>query len=563
MLVSLHVKNLALIAEEEVSFTDGLNILTGETGAGKSIIIGSINLALGAKADRTVIRDGAEYALIELLFEADSEEQVRRLREMDLPVEEDGAILIKRKIMPARSVSSINGETVTTRQLREMAACLIDIYGQRENQTLLRRDRQLHILDEFAGAAAVPLLSEVRGCYQAYRKLEEEWEKDDLDGPARARELELLDFEIGELEDAAVRPGEDEELEKAYRRMQSMNRLTEAVSETMQLTDGEDGASDRIGRACRALSETAGSDDGLDDLAAQLGEIDGLLSDFNRALSDYADGLTFDPAAFQETEERLDLINHLKDKYGSSIEALQKALADRRDRAEMLEDYAARRKALRGRMEEEKAKYLSACRQLSVARRKAGADFAAAMKNSLLELNFLQVEFQVSLTSGEENAGPDGLDRCAFLISMNPGEAPRPLESIASGGELSRIMLALKTVFAGRDDIRTFIFDEIDTGISGQTAWKVAEKLGRLARDHQIVCITHLPQIAAMEDSHFVIRKESETGRTFTHIHRMTEEESNAELARLLGGQKVTRAVLENAAEMKKEAGAVKAGKSA
>lgn len=563
MLVSLHVKNLALIAEEEVSFTDGLNILTGETGAGKSIIIGSINLALGAKADRTVIRDGAEYALVELLFEADSGEQVRRLRELDLPVEEDGAILIKRKIMPARSVSSINGETVTTRQLREMAACLIDIYGQRENQTLLRRDRQLHILDEFAGAAAAQLLSEVRGCYQAYRKLEEEWEKDDLDGPARAREMELLDFEIRELEEAAVRPGEDEELEKAYRRMQSMNRLSEAVGQAMQLTDGEDGASDRIGRACRALSEAAGSDDGLDGLAAQLGEIDGLLSDFNRALSDYADGLTFDPAAFQETEERLDLINHLKDKYGSSVGALQKALADRRGRAEMLENYAARRKALRGRMEEEKAKYLSACGRLSAVRRRAGADFAAAMKNSLLELNFLQVEFQVSLTSGEENAGPDGLDRCAFLISMNPGETLRPLESIASGGELSRIMLALKTVFAGRDDIRTFIFDEIDTGISGQTAWKVAEKLGRLARDHQIVCITHLPQIAAMEDSHFVIRKESEKGRTFTHIHRMTEEESDAELARLLGGQKVTRAVLENAAEMKKEARAVKAGKSA
>ena len=563
MLVSLHVKNLALIAEEEVSFTDGLNILTGETGAGKSIIIGSINLALGAKADRTVIRDGAEYALVELLFEADSGEQVRRLRELDLPVEEDGAILIKRKIMPARSVSSINGETVTTRQLREMAACLIDIYGQRENQTLLRRDRQLHILDEFAGGAAAQLLSEVRGCYQAYRKLEEEWEKDDLDGPARAREMELLDFEIRELEEAAVRPGEDEELEKAYRRMQSMNRLSEAVGQAMQLTDGEDGASDRIGRACRALSEAAGSDDGLDGLSAQLGEIDGLLSDFNRALSDYADGLTFDPAAFQETEERLDLINHLKDKYGSSVGALQKALADRRGRAEMLENYAARRKALRTRMEEEKAKYLSACGRLSAVRRRAGADFAAAMKNSLLELNFLQVEFQVSLTSGEENAGSDGLDRCAFLISMNPGETSRPLESIASGGELSRIMLALKTVFAGRDDIRTFIFDEIDTGISGQTAWKVAEKLGRLARDHQIVCITHLPQIAAMEDSHFVIRKESEKGRTFTHIHRMTEEESDAELARLLGGQKVTRAVLENAAEMKKEARAVKAGKSA
>lgn len=563
MLVSLHVKNLALIAEEEVSFTDGLNILTGETGAGKSIIIGSINLALGAKADRTVIRDGAEYALVELLFEADSGEQVRRLRELDLPVEEDGAILIKRKIMPARSVSSINGETVTTRQLREMAACLIDIYGQRENQTLLRRDRQLHILDEFAGGAAAQLLSEVRGCYQAYRKLEEEWEKDDLDGPARAREMELLDFEIRELEEAAVRPGEDEELEKAYRRMQSMNRLSEAVGQAMQLTDGEDGASDRIGRACRALSEAAGSDDGLDGLSAQLGEIDGLLSDFNRALSDYADGLTFDPAAFQETEERLDLINHLKDKYGSSVGALQKALTDRRGRAEMLENYAARRKALRTRMEEEKAKYLSACGRLSAVRRRAGADFAAAMKNSLLELNFLQVEFQVSLTSGEENAGSDGLDRCAFLISMNPGETSRPLESIASGGELSRIMLALKTVFAGRDDIRTFIFDEIDTGISGQTAWKVAEKLGRLARDHQIVCITHLPQIAAMEDSHFVIRKESEKGRTFTHIHRMTEEESDAELARLLGGQKVTRAVLENAAEMKKEARAVKAGKSA
>lgn len=558
MLASLHVKNLALIEEEEVSFTDGLNILTGETGAGKSIIIGSINLALGAKADKSVIREGADSALIELIFQTDSEEQARKIRDLDLPVEEDGMILIKRRLTPVRSVSTINGETVTVRQLRELASLLLDIYGQRENQTLLRREKQLGILDEFAGESEKGLRDEVGEHYRRYQEQKKEWNAGGLDETARSRELDLLHFEIEELEKAAVLPGEEEKLDRTCRRMQSMNRLTEAVRTAQELTDGEDGASDRIGRACRELAEMAGTDEQLDGIAAQLSDIDVLLSDFNQALIDFAEGLSFDPEEFQTAQERLDLIRHLEDKYGKTAEKLGEALEERKARAEVLENYSQHREKLEKEMRAEHEAYRAAAERLSEVRRRAGEEFAAAMQRSLLELNFLQVDFEVRVDTDESYESADGSDRCTFLISMNPGEPARPLDAIASGGELSRIMLGLKTVFAGRDDIHTFIFDEIDTGISGQTAWKVAEKLGRLAADHQIVCITHLPQIAAMEDSHFLIRKESGNGRTFTHIRQLDEEESTRELARLLGGQTITKAVLENAAEMKREAGAVK-----
>jgi len=554
MLVSLHVRNLALISEEEVNFEDGLNILTGETGAGKSIIIGSIGIALGGKADKSIIRDGADYALIELVFTADTKRQLDRLSEMGFPAEDDGTILIKRKIMPTRSVASVNGEAATGRELKEIAGLLIDVYGQRENQTLLRRGRQLSIIDEYAGGEAQELLRKVREHYTSLHAHEKEWDENDLDEAERRRELELLDFEIDELEKAAVKTGEDDKLEKDYRRMSAVSRLTAACGAARQLTDGESGASELVSRACRELSEVNGDDEALDAIASQLSDIDSLLSDFNRSLDDYTESLTFDPEEFRTVEERLDLINHLKDKYGPTIEDIQKALEKRKQKAEELSDYAAGRKRLEENIKKEKAEFLALCGELSGIRRKAADEFARKMKAELLELNFNQVEFEVSLTENRDSAGETGFDECVFLISMNPGEEKRPLDTIASGGELSRIMLAMKTVFAGKDDIHTFIFDEIDTGISGQTAWKVAGNLGRLAGNHQIICITHLPQIASMEDCHFLIRKDTENGRTYTHITRLSEEESTEELGRLLGGMKVTKAVLENASEMKREA---------
>ena len=555
MLLSLHVKNLALIEEEEVTFTDGLNILTGETGAGKSIIIGSINLALGGKADKAIIRTGAEYALIELVFTADNERQLEKLAEMDLPAPEDGTILVKRKILPGRSVCSVCGESVTLRQLREIAELMIDVYGQRENQKLLRREAQLQTVDDYAGERVSGLKEKVSESYRKWRALKEEWDKDDLDDAARRREADLLAYECREIEDAAVREGEDEELESRYRLMENFRKISEAAGQAGQWTGGQDqSAEEAVDRASRELSAVGGIDPELDKLAEELAEVENILSDFNRSLSDYLRNLTFDPGEFQEIRERLNQINHLKDKYGRTIPEIEKALSERSERLAFLEDYENGRNRLHNEIEKEYGRLLELCAELSRARREASENFGAKLRDALLDLNFPQVEFESRITSGEENLSAGGYDRLVFYISMNPGESMRPLDQIASGGELSRIMLGLKTVFAGKDEIYAFVFDEIDTGISGKTAWKVAEKMGKLAEDHQILCITHLPQIAAMQDSHYSIAKETADGRTMTHIKRLTEEESDREIARLLGADRITDAALENAREMKRMA---------
>ena len=562
MLLSLHVKNLALIEEEEVTFTDGLNILTGETGAGKSIIIGSINLALGGKADKAIIRTGAEYALIELVFTADNEKQLKKLEELDLPAPDDGTILVKRKILPGRSVCSVCGESVTLRQLREIAELMIDVYGQRENQKLLRREAQLQTVDDYAGEKASALKEKVAGSYRKWKSLMEEWDRDDLDDTARKREADLLAYECREIEEAAIREGEDEELEARYRLMENFRRISEAAGQAGMWTSGsEQSAEEAVDRASRELSSVSGIDPELDKLADELAEVESLLSDFNRSLSDYLRNLTFDPSEFQEIQERLNLINHLKDKYGRSIADIDRALAERTERLQFLEDYENGRKRLSKEIEEEYGRLLEHCAELSAVRREAADRFGAKLKEALLDLNFPQVEFESRMSSGEENLSPGGYDKLVFYISMNPGESMRPLDQIASGGELSRIMLGLKTVFAGKDEIYAFVFDEIDTGISGKTAWKVAEKMGKLAADHQILCITHLPQIASMQDSHYLIAKESADGRTMTHIRKLTEEESDREVARLLGADRITDAALENAREMKRMAHSGKGNK--
>ena len=555
MLLSLHVKNLALIEEEEVTFTDGLNILTGETGAGKSIIIGSVNLALGSKADKSIIRTGAEYALIEMIFTVDNERQLQRLEEMDLPAPEDGTILIKRKILPGRSVCSVGGESVTLRQLREIAELLIDLYGQRENQKLLRREAQLQTVDDYAGEAVQTLRESVSESFKKWRSLKQEWEKDDLDDSARRREADLLSYECREIEEAALKEGEDEELENRYRLMENFRKISEAAGQAGFWTGGsEQSAEEAVDRASRELSSVSGIDPRLDQLTDELAQIESMISDFNRSLNDYVRDLTFDPSEFEEIQDRLNLINRLKDKYGRNLSDIEAALEERQERLSFLEDYENRRNRLRKDIDAEYERLLKLCGELSEARRAAAGRFAAGLKEALQDLNFPQVEFESRMQSGEEYLTESGYDKVVFYISMNPGESMRPLDQIASGGELSRIMLGMKTVFAGKDDIYTFIFDEIDTGISGKTAWKVAEKMKRLAKDHQILCITHLPQIAAMQDSHYSIAKESVGGRTMTHITRLSENESDCEVARLLGSDRITQAALENAREMKRMA---------
>ncbi len=552
MLISLHVKNLALIDEEEVFFEEGLNILTGETGAGKSIVIGSVNLALGAKADKDLIRDGAEDALVELVFQLD-ERQEERLREMDIFPEEDHTLIIQRRIMPSRSVCKVCGETAGAKQLKEIAGVLINIHGQHEHQTLLQKKKYKEILDDYAGESSAGLKDEIRECYREFTELQKELEKNTGDEAAREREASLLRFEVEEIEEANLNPGEDEELEQLYHKMVNSRKIKEAVYSACHMTGYGEGesAGEYIGRALRELKSVSSYDSVLEELEAQLQDIDNLLGDFNRAASDYMDGLEFDGEDFARTEERLNLVNHLKSKYGKNIEEVLVYKTHGEERLNILENYEIYRNEVLQRLGQTREKLLKLCGKLSDIRKKCAKKLGKELKQALRELNFEEVHFEILVNPCPEMPASDGYDDIEFIISTNKGEAPRPLNQVASGGELSRIMLAFKTVLADKDDIQTLIFDEIDTGISGKTAWKVSEKLGILGKNHQVVCITHLPQIAAMSDVHFLIEKSAKKDRTVTTIKKISEEDDLRELARMLGGAEITEAALQNAREMK------------
>lgn len=551
MLQSLHVKNLALIDEAEVTFGEGLNILTGETGAGKSIIIGSINLALGAKADRDMIRTGAEYALVELVFTVEQQAQLETIREMELPVE-DNQVILQRKIMEGRNVCKVCGETVTARQLKQLAQILIDIHGQHEHQSLLQAGKQLEILDAYAGEEIDTRKELLEDVYRQYRQALQELDDSEVDEETRKRETALMEFECREIADAQLIMGEDEEAEQTYRKLVNGQKIKEATSTAHTLCGYEDGGiGSNIGRALREIRSVVAYDAALSDFENQLLDIDNLLNDYNRAMADYLSELEFDGELFDTTEKRLDLINHLKSKYGNTIEEI---LAYREKAEQILDkyrDYDTYRIELKQRADTLKEKVLSICAEISDIRRQSAKKLADEMKNALVDLNFEEVKFEIQVMPSEEAMGINGYDRVTFLISTNTGEALKELAQVASGGELSRIMLALKTVLADKDAIETLIFDEIDTGISGKTAWKVSEKMGILGREHQLICITHLPQIAAMADHHFCIEKHVENERSVTDIRILGDEESVEEVARMLGGASITENVRNNAKEMK------------
>ena len=555
MLENLHVKNLALIDEQEITFTRGLNILTGETGAGKSIVLGSIHLALGAKADKDSIRSGADYALIELVFSL-NDIQKKQMEEMEIPLEEDGTLLLQRKIMPGKSICRINGETVSVSQLKELSGCLMDMYGQHEHQTLLKPLAYGRMLDQYIGSKALECKEALKEELRQYQELKQQLDEQDMDEEMRKRQADLLSFEVNEIEEAALIPEEEEELEKSYRKMSSARQLQETAGLVYGITGyEEDGsAGELIGRAVRELKNVIMLDEEAGILADQLLEIDNLLNDFNRSMADYQESLTFDEEEYARIRDRLDLINHLKGKYGQTVEAVLQELEEKKKRLMQLSDYEEYYRQLSGKLAEEKEKLLQYCKAVSGIRKAEAEELSKKLAEAMRDLNFLNVDFAVTVISDEEYLSEQGYDRTEFLISTNPGEAKKPLSQVASGGELSRIMLAFKSVFADTEETPTLVFDEIDAGISGKTAWKVSEKLGQLSREHQIICITHLPQIAAMEDVHFLIEKQIEGERTVTRIRELKEEESALELARLLGGGEVTEAVMTNAREMKQMA---------
>ena len=550
MLLNLHVKNLALIEEADVDFTDHLNILTGETGAGKSVLIGSIQSALGGKIPKDMIRKGADSALIELVFHTESPAVEEKMRELELPFE-DGEIIISRRITSSRVINKVNDTSITLGRLKELSPLLLDLSGQHENQLLLKESNHLKILDSYGRDRIDPVKEEVRKVFLEYSGLRKELASATLDDEARIRELEFLKYEISEIEAASLQEGEDEDLEQDYRKISHSREILEESGQVHgYLSGSNDCVSDLLGRSIQRLGRLQDLDPDLCSLTDRLAGIEDLVSDFCRDFSDYISSMEFDQETFQEIENRLDVINHLKSKYGGSIPAILDYWERSRTRYEKLlhyEDYVAEQKEKLGRLE---SRLKEACSRLTGLRREAAGPLAESIREALSDLNFQHVHFEILL---KDAAGcrEDGADDVSFLISVNPGQDPRPLQEIASGGELSRIMLAIKTILADEEEIETLIFDEIDTGISGRTAQKVSEKMALIARSRQVIAITHLPQIASMADAHYLIEKVSGDNSTISNIYPLSDQASIEELARMLGGTKITEAVLENAREMK------------
>ena len=555
MLKNIHVKSFALIDEVEINLASGLNVLTGETGAGKSIIIDAVNFALGQRVSKDVVRDDAEYALSELVFEINDDKTKERLNQFDIPLD-DNEVLIQRKITNGKSTARINGETVTLSTLKLIAAGLIDIHGQHDNQSLLSKTSQQNLLDTILSNELKELLIRMKDTYVNLNNKISEYEQ--LNTKEAEKEIAFLQYELNEIDSASLHEGEDEALESDYKKMNNSKRIADLVSGAHRITGYDsEGAGSLIGRALSMIRQASSIDDDAKDLELILNDIDGLLNDFNRSIADYEMSLDFSDEDYKNTEDRLNLINSLKNKYGKSI----KEILDKRDEFEdelnRLLNADEYKSALLSEITSLKKEAYKLCKEISAIRKKGANKLSGEIAEALLDLNFLDSQFEIKVTSDEENMKQSGYDDIEFFISTNPGEALKPLNQVASGGEMSRIMLAIKSVCAN-DSTATLIFDEIDTGISGRTAQKVSEKMTRIAKEHQVIVVTHLPQIAAMADTHFEISKSVNNGRTITSIETLSEEGKIKELARMLGGVTITDKVLENAKDMKKQADEIK-----
>lgn len=551
MLLNLHVKNLALIEEVDVDFEKGLIVLTGETGAGKSLILGSVNIALGNKASKDMIRKGTDYSLVELTFSV-SENCAKQLKKYDIYMEEDNIITVTRKISEGRSISKINGETVNIKTLKNVMSLLIDIHGQHDHQSLLYTKNHLDILDKFAKDSILELKEQIKKEYSKYTKLIKKLEEFNIDEGQKAREIEFAEYEVNEIESANLKPEEDVQVEEEFKKLSNSKEIVSALSEIYNALSYETagGLGDIINKAVMDINSIKGMDEKISQFQTELYDIDNLCRELTSQIYDYNSGMDFNPEYVREVEERLDVINHLKLKYGNSIEEILRYKEEKEEYLEKLNNITDEMENVKNQISELEGTLNNLCTKLSEQRKKAAKELEVLVKQALVDLNFIAVEFEIQITR-KESIGENGFDNVEFMISTNPGESVKPLVKVASGGELSRIMLAIKSILATEDDIDTLIFDEIDTGISGQTAMKVAEKMAKISRNHQVICISHLSQIAAMADSHYLIKKTADENSTTTSIKKLTRQQSIEELVRINGGSGITEAGLIHATEMK------------
>ena len=548
MLDRLMVKDLALIEKSVVEFGPGLNILTGETGAGKSILLGSIQLALGQKANKDMIRHGSEQALIELSFSL-GEEKEAALKELEEDLEiEEGSLIIRRKISEKKSENRVNDLSVTLAKLREISGELLDLHGQHEHHSLLKEGAHLAILDSFMTRRGGSVLSEVKEAYENYREKKKKVEAYSLPEEERKRELDFLQFELEELSSANLKPGEEEQLSKDYAVYENRDRL-----KSLLLRVQEELADRDFHGPVKNLEEAVTFDESLKNVLDTAYELEAVGEDCLRAVEHYLDHSEMDEEKFFLLGERLDTIRSLMMKYGGTEEKALEALSKKEERLRFLTDYEKEKALMEEALARSEEELREKAEKLSLERQKTAKELEERIQQEMQELGFLDTRFTFRFEKKRE-ISEKGLDEVESYVSLNPGEPLRPLREVGSGGELSRIMLSIKTVLADTDAVPTLIFDEIDTGISGRTAEKVGEKLEKIAKNHQVILITHLPQIAAKADRHFLIEKNVQEGKTKTEIHALNEEASVKELARLLGGEELTEAALQNARSLKAKA---------
>lgn len=549
MLQELHVKNLALIKEANITFGNKLNILTGETGAGKSILLGSINLALGNRASKDLIRDGSDEVSVELLFNIgkDSAIQdvlVKKFEEYEIPYD-DGNIIIQRKVSKDKSSAKINMSFVTLDKLKEITELLIDIHGQHDSEELRKDTKHIVFLDNYLTKELKDLKIKLSAKYDELHSARKELKEFDIDENMKNREIDLLNYEIEEIDNANLKSGEEEDLNDKYKKISNSKNIIDSIYYAKESLDRFD-----ISGAISKLKGVSKYDDSLDGLIGTLYDIEQISNDAKKDIDSYVREYDYSESDLSSIEDRLDLIRNIYAKHGGDYEKTMKSYNLKTDRLNLLKNYDKEKIECEERVKKLSAELYDISKKISEIRKKGAKNFEKEVIAELKELGFLNVSFQINFEERNE-VTKSGIDVVEFMISLNPGEKMRSLSDTSSGGELSRIMLSIKTILANLDETETLIFDEIDAGISGITASKVAEKLKKISNSRQVICITHLPQIAACSDTHYKIEKEVVEGNTYTRLVELDENGTINELGRLLGTGVMSESVIANAMELR------------
>lgn len=567
MLREIHIQNYAVIDNLTVEFGPGLNLLSGETGSGKSILVDALGLALGGRASPEVIRTGQDRALVTAVFSSEGKVPWSEwLDEYGVARSEEGDLLLRRELQAnGKSRMLVNDQPVTLGAAKALARGLVEMHGQNEHVVLFAREAQLGLLDQFAGVEAE--LEGVRTLHARRRELEQELESLSHNEQERLRTIDLLSFQVRELEQARLQPGEDVRLAEERRILSNLEKIRAAAASAFaELYEDEGAAVSRLAAAARQLEELRRYDAAIEPQLEPLGAARAALEDIAAFLRDYVGNLEANPQRLEEIEDRLALIDRLKRKYGDTVEAILAYAVETRQRLASLEHADERREVVRKELEKASDEYRKAAEALSEKRREAARRLVKLVREELAQLGMEKTRLEVNFASTPEgHGGPTGIDEIEVRISPNPGEELRAMEKIASGGEISRLMLALKTVVGqarvnrsvrgSRGGAPTFIFDEVDTGIGGRVAESVGQRLKRLARDAQVLCVTHLAQIASFADHHFYVEKSARGGRTVTTVRPLEGEKERAEeLARMLSGSQITDAALKHAATMLRQA---------